>query len=131
MGYLAGENRQAPILPDRQRIRIHHMLPDDFASGVAFWDRLKFIMSSICLTHLWSERNDAFFRGLQTKVLHRATLFWDVGIRHLTALEKREHRSPGTVVAGVILHTCIDLFTLEPRDESVYSRGSYDQLPAP
>ena len=54
-----------------------------------------------------------------------------VGIRHLTALAKREHRGPDTVVAGAIMHTCIDLFTLEPQDGSIYPRDSYDELPAP
>ena len=77
----------------------------------------------------YSERNDAVFRGVQTTALHSAKRFWEVGIRHLTALAERKYRGPDTVVA--IMHTCIDLFTLEPRDSSISSGDSYDKLPAP
>ena len=126
---LAGMNRQAPALPDRQRIRIHQKLPEDSVAGVVVWDRLWFIMSSICLTHLWRERNDAVFRGKQTAALRSAEHFWEVGIWHLNAVAKREHRGPDTAVAGAIMHTCIDLFTLEPRDGLIHSEDSYDQPP--
>ena len=128
---LAGMNRQAPALPARQRLRIHHKLPEDSETGVAVWDRLWFIMSSICLTHLSCERNDAVFRGKQTAALQSAERFWEVGIRHLNAVAKREHRGPDTAVAGAVMHTCIDLFTLAPRDGTIYSGESYDQPPIP
>ena len=68
---------------------------------------------------------------MQTTALHSAKRFWEVGIRHLTALAEREYRGPDTVVAGDIIQTCIDLFTLEPRDSSISSGDSYDKLPVP
>ena len=72
-----------------------------------------------------------FFERSRTAALQSAERFWEVGIRHLNAVAKREHRGPDTAVAGAIVHTCIDLFNLEPRDGSIYSGDSYDQLPVP
>lgn len=128
--FLGSGNRQAPVLPARQRIRIHNQLLDDLDAGVAAWNRIWFLMSSICLSHLWSERNDAVFRGVQSTASHSAARFWELGL-HLTALAKREHRGPDTAVVGALLHTCLDLFALEPRDGSVSSGDSYDALPYP
>ena len=122
-------NRQAPALPVRQRQRLNHRFQDDLDAGIMIWKRILFIMSSFCLAHLWSKRNDAVFRGVRTTAQHSVSRFWTLGIRHLSALARREHRGPNTVVAGALLHAGLDLFTLVPRDDLVYAGSGHDKLP--
>ena len=49
----------------------------------------------------------------------------------LTALAKRDHRGPDTVVQGAVLHACLDIFILEPRDRPVALEVSHDSSPSP
>ena len=53
-------------------------------------------------------------RGVQTTVTHSVARFWAHGVRHLTALAKRDHRCPDTAVQGAIMHACLDLLLLSP-----------------
>ena len=91
-------NRQAPAIPvlqwSRSLVRFH----DDAAAGELVWRRIWFLMSSICITHLWSERNDAVFRGVQSTTAQSVVRFWTTGVRQLTALAMREHRGAATVL---------------------------------
>ena len=88
-------------------------------------------MISVCLSHLWKERNDAVFRGVQTTVTHNVDRIWAHGVRQHTVLAKRDHRCPDTAVQGAIMHACLDLFTLEPRDHPVASEVHHDSSPTP
>ena len=123
--------RRAPAIPTRQDHQLLIRLQDDYEAGVKVWQRIWFLMSSICLSHLWKERNDAVFRGVQTTVAHSVARFWAHGVRQLTALAKRDHRCPDTAVQGAIMHACLDLFTLEPRDFPVASEVCHDSSPTP
>ena len=89
------------------------------------------LMCTICLTHIWSERKDAVCTGEQTSVCHSVARFWTDVVRQLTALAKKDHRDPDTVVQRAVLHTCLDLFTLEPRNLLVPLEISHGSSPSP
>ena len=86
-------------------------------------------MSTMCLTHLWQDRNDAIFRGVLTTTSHSVTRFWETWIRQLLALAKREHRGINTVVQGALLHAGIELFTQAPRNIGACPGNSHETLP--
>lgn len=129
--FLGCATRQAPAIPSRQRHRLFLRFQDDIEAAVEGWKRIWFLMCTICLTHLWNERNEAVFRREQSTVTTSVARFWSQGIRQLTALAKRDHRGTDTVVQGAILHACLDLFTLEPRDLPVAPEISHDTSPSP
>ena len=54
-------NRQAPEIPALQQSRLLESFQDDAAAGEQVWRRIWFLMSSICITYLWCERNDTVF----------------------------------------------------------------------
>ena len=90
--------------------------------------------SLVCLfSHLWRERNEAVFRGVQTTITHSVKSFWQHGVRQLTALAKRHHRSSDidTAVQGTILHACLDRFKMELRDHAIASDVRHDSSPSP
>ena len=129
--YLGSANRQAPAISPRLRQRLLKRFTEDAAAGVRVWKRIWFLMSTMCLTHLWQERNDAVFRGVLTTTSQSVTHFWESGLRQLLALAKREHRGISTVVQGALLHAAIELFTQAPRDIGVASSNSHETLPDP
>ena len=104
---------------------------DDADAAVVVWNGIRFLMSSICLTRLWIERNDAVFKGERTSVPQSISRYWEVGIRQLTALAKREHRGVDTVIQGALLHAGLDLFTIEPRVLLETTVESHETLPDP
>ena len=129
--FLGSVNRQAPSIPVRQRLRLTKQFQDDADAAVVFWNRIWFLMSSTCLTQLRIERNDAVFKGERTSVPQSISRYWEVGIRQLTALAKREHRGVDTVIQGALLHAGIDLFTIEPGVFSETRVESHETLPDP
>ena len=56
-------------------------------------------------------------------ISYSAASFWQHGVRQLTALAKRDHRSSDidTAIQGAILHACLDFLTMEPRDHAIAS----------
>ena len=132
--FLGSVNRQAPSISVRQRLRLTKPFQDDADAAVVVWNRSWFLMSSICLTHLWIERTDVvffFIQGERTSVPQIISLDWEVGIRQLTALAKREHRGVDTVVQGALLHAGLGLFTIEPRVLLETTVESHETLPDP
>lgn len=91
-------NRQAPIIPASQRALLLERFQDDAPAGEQVWRQIWFLMSSICITHLWCERNDAVFRGVQSTTSQSVEQIWTTGVRQLYALAMRERRGPATVL---------------------------------
>ena len=128
---IASVNRQAPSITVRQRLRLTKRFQDEADAAVVVWSRIWYLVSSICLTHLWIERNDAVFKGERTSVPQSISRYWEVGIRQLTVLAKREQRGVDTVVQGALLHAGIDLFNIEPGVFSETRVESHETLPDP
>ena len=129
--FLESLNRQAPSISVSKRLRLTKRFLNDADAAVAVWHMIWFLMSSICLTHLWVERNTAVFKGERTSVSRSISRYWEVGIRQLTALSKREHRGVDTVVQKALLHAGLDLFTIEPRVFSETTEDRHERLPDP
>ena len=58
-------------------------------------------MISICITHFWSERNDAVLRGVQSTTAQSVVRFWTTGVHQLVALAMRGHRGAKPVLQGL------------------------------
>lgn len=124
-------NRRAPSIPQAMKDQLLRRFQDDVVAGETGWTRVCFLLSSMCLTHLWTERNDAVFRGLHTTSSQSVHRFWSGGIRQLTALALREHRSAATFIQGAQLHACIEILLLEPKRSAVVDTVSHVTTPEP
>ena len=118
-GFLAHcASRHAPEISRvimNQLIRDH---PDEVDAFAAVWVRLWHMLSSICLTSLWIQRNRVTFQQGEVTVGGSVAEFWDTSMRQLRAVAKREYRRADTQIQGTRLLLCQRALARQRRESS-------------
>ncbi|EGZ19827.1 hypothetical protein PHYSODRAFT_496952, partial [Phytophthora sojae] len=86
---------------------------DDYARE---WKRIWWVMSTVCMTVLWTQRKQVVHNGGQVTIASSVAAFQQAGLRQLRALARRERGNPRTIVQGTRLLICLDLFQRAPRE---------------
>ncbi|EGZ08287.1 hypothetical protein PHYSODRAFT_527327 [Phytophthora sojae] len=68
------------------------------------------ILCTICVTSLWIQRNRVVHQGGRVSQESSVREFRQAAGRHLRALAKRERRKPHTMVQGIRLLLCLDMY---------------------
>ncbi|RAW43480.1 hypothetical protein PC110_g386 [Phytophthora cactorum] len=76
------------------------------------WQRIWWIMSSICVTVLWVQRTRVVFHGEELTLERSAKELRSTILRQLRALTKRERSQPHTKIRGTKLQLCLELLTV-------------------
>ncbi|KAE8981596.1 hypothetical protein PR003_g12314 [Phytophthora rubi] len=81
-------SRTAPALAKGMGDNITQDHPDDKPQYVAIGKRIWYILTSVCVTTLWIQRNRVVFQQEEVTVEGSVQEFWTTGMRQLTALTK-------------------------------------------
>ena len=119
-------SRRAPELSKvvQERLTRHH--PDEVDAYAAVWKRIWRILSSICITSLWIQRNRVTFQRAQVTIANSVNEFWTTSMRQLRAVAKRDSRRPDTKLDGTRLMLCQRVIASEPREPSPQVTSPYN-----
>jgi hypothetical protein len=98
--------RQAPPLSATTKQRINRQHPDEETEISKTWKRMWRILSSVCTTSLWIQRNRVVFQQEEVTAESSAQWFWETAMRQLRAIATRERRKPDTQLQGIRLLLC-------------------------
>ena len=84
-----------------EQLRREH--PDEADAYESIWKRIWFIVSSICITTLWVQRNRVTFQHEVVTINGSVAEFWETSMRQLRAIGKRESRRAAFQIQGTRL----------------------------
>jgi len=116
-------SRTAPRLSEHTARRLKTDFPDEDEQVAKQWRRIWHIMSSVCVTSLWIQRNRVIFQHETITIEQSREEFWGTGSRQVQALAKRERRRPDTLLQGTWLLLCCEAFDEQPREKSTRKTG--------
>ena len=102
--------------------RIEREHPDEEHAYATVWARLWRILSSVCITSLWIQRNQVTFQRGSVTIEGSVKDFWQTGLRQLR-VAKREYRRVDTKIQGARLLLCLRQVARQPRDPSPQVRS--------
>ena len=85
-------NRCAPSISTVVQAQLERCHPDEVTAYTAVWTRIWHILSSVCITRLWMQRNRVTFQQEDVTIAGSVHEFWESGMRQLRAIAKRERR---------------------------------------
>jgi hypothetical protein len=109
-------SRTAPPLSTVIKQQLQQRYPDEEEDYWKTWKRTWRILSSICVTSLWIQRNRAVFNEESVSIEESTNEYWTTGIRQLTAIAKRERRSPDKNEQGTRLLQCLTALERLPHE---------------
>ncbi|POM79428.1 LOW QUALITY PROTEIN: hypothetical protein PHPALM_2908 [Phytophthora palmivora] len=77
--------------------------PDDSELILTEWKRIWRILTSVCITCLWMQRNRVVFQKEKITLERSMNEFWTTGMRQIRALAKRLSREPEHQIRGTRL----------------------------
>ena len=110
--------RRAPGLFAVVKNRLLKEHSDENQEYSKLWVRMWRILSSVCFTSLWIQRNRVTFHHETVTLDGSVNEFWASGMRQLRAVAKREYRRTDTQIQGARLLLCQLLLARQPRDPS-------------
>ena len=72
---------------EAQLARYH---PDEVTAYTAVWTRIWHIVSSVCITSMWMQRNRVTYQQENVTIVDSVHEFWESDMRQLRAVAKRE-----------------------------------------
>jgi len=111
-------NRQAPTLSVKTARRLKADYPDTEDQVTKQWKRLWHVLSSVCITTLWIQRNRVMSQHEEITLAQSVQEFWTTGLRQFQALGKRERRHPETLLQGTWLLLCCAELEKPPREQT-------------
>ena len=92
--------------------------PDEDQEYARLWVRIWRILSSVCNTRIWIQRNRVTFHHETVTLDGSVNEFWASGMRQLRAVAKREYRMTDTQIRGARLLLCQQLLARQPGEPS-------------
>ena len=111
-------SRHAPELSKVVQEQLARNHPDEVAAYAAVWDRIWLILSSICITSLWIQRNRVTFQEAEVTIAGSVHEFWETSMRQLRAIAKQECRRTDKKIQGTRLMLCHRAIARQPREPS-------------
>ena len=111
-------SRSAPTLSKVVEDRLRRDHPDEDMEYAKVWRRLWRLLSSICVTTLWIQRNRVVFKREAVTLAESVDEFWQTGMRQLRAVAKREFRRTETRIQGARMLLCHRQIARQPREPS-------------
>jgi hypothetical protein len=111
-------SRKAPPLSATTKKRIQETHPDEVKQYQEEWKRLWRILTSICLTSLWTQRNRVIFQQEEVTAESSAQEYWTTAMRQLRAVAKRERSKPDKQIQGIRLSLCQQALDDRSREHS-------------
>ncbi|POM75681.1 LOW QUALITY PROTEIN: RxLR effector candidate protein [Phytophthora palmivora] len=97
-------SRTAPGISKTIAAKLQNRYPDDMEEFIMEWKRMWKLLATISITGLWIQRNRAVFNH-EVQTLEGGKLeVWEMGLRQLKAVAKREIRKPDTALRGIRLN---------------------------
>ena len=88
--------------------------PDEVTADTAVWTRIWHILSSVCITHLWMQRNRVTFQQEDVTLAGSVHKLWESGMKQLRVIAKRECRRTDTKIQGTYLMLCQRALSRQP-----------------
>ncbi|EGZ27402.1 hypothetical protein PHYSODRAFT_476982, partial [Phytophthora sojae] len=107
-------SRSPPKLSSAVRARLRSAFADEVAAYEVEWNRIWWILSSICITVLWKQRNRVAHQGEQVTQHGSQQEFLKIGLQQLRALALRERRRSQTKIQGTRLLLCLGILARQP-----------------
>ena len=113
LGHLQGfvqysASRYPPALSKVVVVRIEREHPDEEHAYATAWARLWLILSSVCITSLWIQRNRVTFQRGSVTIGGSVKEFWQTGLRQLRVVAKREYRRADTKIKERVCYYVLD-----------------------
>lgn len=86
-------SRSPPAIAPELSYRLRCVFQDEVAEYEREWKRIWWILSTICVTVLWSQRNRVVHQGSHVTIESSVAAFQATGLRQLRALAKRTMNS--------------------------------------
>ncbi|EGZ14570.1 hypothetical protein PHYSODRAFT_505967, partial [Phytophthora sojae] len=102
-------SRSPPKLSSVMQARLQATFTDEVEAYVIEWNRVWWILSSICITVLWIQRNRVTHQQGQVTQQGSKQEFWKTGLQQLRALARRERWHPHTKIQGTRLLLCLGM----------------------
>jgi hypothetical protein len=109
-------SRTAPALSATMKTKLWKMNPDELKEYTKKWQRLWRILSSICITTLWMQRNRVVFQQDSITEEGSKNEFWAMAGRQIRAIAKRKRQRPEKQVQGIRLLLCLQALEEQPRE---------------
>ena len=122
-------NRRATAIPRYRKALLVDRFDDDAPGAGLGWQRIWTILTTVCHTRLWTDRNAVVFRGADQYGHNGTEQQWEACIRQLRAVAKREDRAAATAIRGATLNACIELLIRQPRGSPLFQGIGHDQPP--
>ncbi|OWZ18032.1 RxLR effector protein [Phytophthora megakarya] len=98
------------------RLRFQCIFMDDTDACEKEWKRIRWVLSTICVTTSWIQRNRVVHQRRELSLGGCVEEFRTNELWHLNALAKRERRNPRTIVQRMRLQTCLELLEQTPKE---------------
>ena len=122
--FQACASRRVSHVPEHRTAILKDRFQEDREMADHVWKRIWHILATMCLTRLWTDRNEAVYSTLVTDIPGTTQSFWTACVYQLCAIATREHRKEASAIMGAVLLSSIELLERAPDGPPGMSRAS-------
>ena len=122
--FQACASRRMSHVPQHRTAILKDRFQEDREMADHVWKRIWHILATMCLTRLWTDRNEAVYSTLVTDIPGTTQSFWTACVCQLRAIATREHRKEASAIMGAVLLSSIELLERAPDGPPGMSRAS-------